>query len=205
MRDVSKLITEGQVLLLRAMFVIIPSHHELQWVAEEACTASEIIVKPNVPARIAGYIVFRRFDDDEEDTVPQGAWVIKGHVYVTWTRTPLETDTIVHRLSALCNGNVVARDRVSTLNVYVKNLGEVRRDLVPEFLSRCCQEDETLHACYRFDSDHRPTKRSDGCRFESLASFLAHAIDHVQVDVLELLRQFDAYPQSVAWLRGETL
>ena len=187
------------------MFTIVPSHHELQWVADDDCSASELIVKPNVPARIAGYIVFRMFGDDDEDNVPQGAWVIKGHVYVTWTRSPLETDTIVQQLPALCNGNIVARDRVSTLNVYVKSLGEVRRDLVPEFLSRCCQEDETLNACYLFDSDHRPTKRSDGRQFESLASFLAHAIDHVQVDVLESLRQRDAYPQSVAWLRGVTL
>lgn len=179
-----------------------PVRESLAWQPGNA--SSLPIIASNVSAEVPGYVVARmRGCNQSEDDIADGAWVIPHHLYLTWTNAPLVNDIKVLKMSAVVPGNIVARPIVEGLMVYVKGLGEVRNDLVPDFVRRCFEEDARLSLVYHFDELGQPLKRADDFKFQSLVDLVAHAIDHVGVDILEELRQQPArYPLARAWLEA---
>ena len=179
-----------------------PMRESLAW--QPGDTSSLPIIAPNVSAEVPGYVVARmRGCNESEDDIADGAWVIPHHMYLKWTSAPLPSDIKVVKMSAIVPGNIVARPVLEGLMVYVKGLGEVRNDIVPEFVRRCFEEDARLSLVYHFDEFGQPLKRADEFKFQSLVDLVAHAIDHVGVDILEELRQESArYPSARAWLEA---
>ena len=179
-----------------------PMRESLAW--QPGDTSSLPIIAPNVSAEVPGYVVARmRGCNESEDDIADGAWVSPHHMYLKWTSAPLPSDIKVVKMSAIVPGNIVARPVLEGLMVYVKGLGEVRNDIVPEFVRRCFEEDARLSLVYHFDEFGQPLKRADEFKFQSLVDLVAHAIDHVGVDILEELRQESArYPSARAWLEA---
>ena len=86
-------------------------------------------------------------------------------------------------------GALLAFRRHDDVDVFLCNVGFLHRSLVRHLMALCVQEYPTLANVYRpCTLSDRIVHRSDDTAFATTAEFLAHAIDHVNVDILDEMR-----------------
>lgn len=94
---------------------------------------------------------------------------------------------VLARVRATCDGALVRRHAARGVSVYVRDRGQVRHTLVPKLIALCVLEHPVLQTHY---APEGPLVRNlaDDHVFPTLAHFLAHAIEHAGVDLLDDLR-----------------
>lgn len=167
-----------------------PRNESLHWLQNvEDGQPGDIVRVTNVQGVSEGFVVARNMDESmAEEDIDSDAWLIPRVLFVTWAKTPVPGDIVLCHLNAIVPGSIVSRSRTNGLSVYVKDKGELRHEIVADFLRMCFTEHVKLAATYSTEKGVF-SKRADGYVFETLADLLAHAMQECHVDVLSELRE----------------